>query len=110
MPNAPRRQSMARDTGYAQENGGHEVRARWYVGHVKDSTKREAFKSESEPTNETHGIKYTCVWGPFRTKRGAAFGASWRAVNNPHVQSVADAERIAKHLANGTGIYAERRE
>lgn len=77
------------------------MRARWYVGYKSyrgGQIKREAFKSETEPTQETHGAQYCAVWGPFQTKRGAEFGASWRAVNNPHVQSAADAERIAKEL------------
>ena len=77
------------------------MRTRWYVGYKVwrgGETRREAFKSKTEPTQETHGIQYNAVWGPFRTRRGAEFGASWRAVNNPHVQTVADAERIAKEL------------
>jgi len=92
---------MARNAGHAQQTGGHEVRKRWYVGYKTyrgGLTRREAFKAEIEPTQETHGVQYSAVWGPFRTKRGAEFGASWRAVNNPHVQTVADAERIAKEL------------
>ena len=77
------------------------MKAKWYVGcktYRSGQTIRKAFKSETEPTQETHGLQYGAVWGPFRTRRGAEFGASWRAVNNPHVQSVADAERIAKEL------------
>ena len=77
------------------------MKKRWYVGHkvgIGGEAGREAFKSKTEPTQETHGVQYNAVWGPFRTKRGVEFGASWRAVNNPHVQTVADAERIAKEL------------
>lgn len=78
------------------------MRARWYVGYKtyrSGQTIREAFKSASAPTQETHGVQYGAVWGPFRTKQGAEFGASAGATNNPHVQSVADAERIAKDIA-----------
>ena len=72
-------------------------RSRWYVGCGE--TGRDTFSSREEPTSETHGHLYCAVWGPFRTKRGAEFGASPAAVNNPHVQTVADAERIAKSVA-----------
>ena len=68
-----------------------------YVGY-KVGGGRETFRAESEPTPESHGHRYAAVWGPFRSKRGAVFGASWRAVGNPHVQTVADAERIAATL------------
>jgi len=74
------------------------MKKRWYIGINKGA--REAFQATVTPTKQSHGHLYSAVWGPFRTKRGAEFGASWRAVNNPHVQTVADAERIAKSIAN----------
>lgn len=67
---------------------------RIYVGINRDG--RKVFKSETRPTWQNSHDKYGAVWGPFRTMRGARFGASPAARNNPHVQTVADAERIAK--------------
>lgn len=70
----------------------------WYVGYKAHGLGREAFAIGQgiEPTERNMGWRYLATWGPFRTKRGAMFGASPMAVNNPHVQTVADAERIAK--------------
>ena len=70
--------------------------SRWYVGQ-KDS-RRVVFKASETPTLASHGHLYAAVTGPFRTKRGATFHAAFGA-NNPHVQHVNDAERIAKRLA-----------
>lgn len=56
---------------------------------------REIFRNGTEPTAESHGDKYAAVIGPFRTLTGALamvhFGAG-----NPHIQCVADAERIGR--------------
>lgn len=68
-------------------------RQRFYVG--LSNGKREVFKSASVPTEVTHGERYQAVIGPFQTKRGAEFMAKHGA-NNPHVQTVVDAERIAR--------------
>lgn len=68
---------------------------RIYVGLRKDSGQRERFQWGDTPTPETHGHLYGAVIGPFRTVRGARFMAECGA-NNPHVQHVNDAERIAK--------------
>jgi hypothetical protein len=70
-------------------------RPRWWVGFKSDGS-REAFRTATEPTQDSHGERYFATWGPFRTKRGARVGSSWRAVNNPHMVTVADVERIAK--------------
>jgi hypothetical protein len=64
-----------------------------YVG-LKDG-KRSVFKSETAPTESSHGHLYNAVIGPFRTNRGAVFMAE-HGHNNPHLQTVADAERIAR--------------
>jgi hypothetical protein len=56
------------------------------------------FRSTNTPTETTHR-RFRYVIGPFRTVRGANFMASPAARNNPHVQTVADAERIAKKLS-----------
>lgn len=64
--------------------------------------KREVFKAESEPTEDSHGHLYNAVIGPFRTMRGAKFMAEC-GYNNPHLQTVADAERIALHYSKQHG-------
>lgn len=68
---------------------------RWYVGRTPSGV-RQIFKSDTTPTHATHGHLYTSVLGPFRTKRGAMFDIAVGTANNPHIRSVADAERIAK--------------
>lgn len=77
---------------------------RIYVGYRTAShpggTGREVFKADSEPTFDSHSHLYAAVIGPFRTMRAARFVASSAAVGNPHVQTVDDAERIAKEIAN----------
>lgn len=60
--------------------------------------KREVFRSEVEPTTESHGGEYAAVIGPFRTRRAADLMARLGG-RNPHVRSVADAERIAARMA-----------
>lgn len=71
-----------------------------YVGIRSDKSStgtpntRVVFRNVLEPTPETHP-QYSAVIGPFRTVRGARFMAQFGA-NNPHCQTVADAERIAK--------------
>ena len=44
-------------------------RKRFYVG--RGNGKAEIFRSEYEPTPETHGHLYAAVIGPFRTHAGA---------------------------------------
>jgi hypothetical protein len=67
------------------------MRGKWYVGL---NASRAIFKMAVEPTQEICP-EFVAVIGPFRTKRGAQFMATYGA-NNPHCQTVADAERIAK--------------
>ena len=75
---------------------------RYYVGY-RLMGGREVFRADSEPTEESHGHLYGAAWGPFRTRRAAEFGASEHAVNNPHVVTVSDAERVAaEYCDNGT--------
>jgi hypothetical protein len=73
---------------------------RYYVGVCE--TKRTAFRSETEPTHETHP-QFNAVIGPFRTKRGAEFMRD-HGGGNPHCQTVRDAERIAKQIADENAI------
>ena len=75
------------------------MRTKPYVG-VKAGNPWEVFLSAGEPTRETHGARFAAVIGPFKTKRAAVFMAK-HGRNNPHLQTVADAERIARHYANG---------
>ena len=69
------------------------MKRRIYVGHTVGNL-YGVFESETEPTAETHG-RFLAVIGPFRTMRGAQFMAK-HGWNNPHLQTVADAERLAK--------------
>lgn len=72
------------------------TQAKLYVG-LRDGA-REVFRSVLTPTFHSHGEKYNAVIGPFQTKRGAEFMAKY-GQGNPHVQCVADAERIARKIA-----------
>jgi hypothetical protein len=69
-------------------------RPRIYVGHKRDGS-MEIFKSSSTPTEDSHGDKYFASTGPFYTMAGAKFMRD-HGKNNPHVQCVADAERLAR--------------
>lgn len=65
-----------------------------YVGSRRSDSKYVFFRSESVPTEASHGETYRYVIGPFRTVRGARFMAEY-GKGNPHVQTVDDCERIA---------------
>ena len=67
---------------------------RIYLGLNAANYLREVFKFSKTPTKKDTP-QYSAVVGPFRTKRAALFMRDC-GVNNPHVQCVADAERIAK--------------
>jgi hypothetical protein len=69
---------------------------RLFVG-ITPSASREVFQSFITPTADTHGEKYLACIGPFRTRKAANF-MSTHGRNNPHLQTVADAERIVKLL------------
>ncbi len=60
---------------------------------------REVFRSAVVPTDQTHGKLYDYTIGPFRTVRGATYMKEY-GVSNPHVVTVADAERIARTRIN----------
>ena len=74
------------------------IRHKIYVGISVETGKREVFKTEQEPTFESHGKIYACTIGPFRSSKAARFMAEYGS-NNPHVQCVADAERIVQQIA-----------
>jgi len=65
---------------------------RYYVG-VK-GVRREVFTSSTVPTEYSHGDRFNAVIGPFSTKAGATIMAE--SDGSPAVQTVADAERIAR--------------
>lgn len=65
------------------------MKKRPYVG--KNGNKLEFFSSDVTPTKELFP-QYKAVIGPFRTKKAALF-----LMNNPMVQTVSDAERLAKN-------------
>lgn len=70
------------------------MKTKSYVGIGPDG-KRKVFHSASEPEAKTHGSIYSAVIGPFRTKKAAQIMAEYGA-NNPHLQTVSDAEKLAK--------------
>ena len=72
--------------------------ARMYVGYSTIRNIREVFTANNEPTQVTHGDRYMAVVGPFKTIRAANFMVV-HGVNNPHLQTVADAERISKEAS-----------
>lgn len=72
------------------------MKSKPYVG-LKDGV-RTVFRSTKTPTTKSHGKRFNAVIGPFRTVRGANYMKLYGA-NNPHMQTVADAERIAKQNA-----------
>lgn len=74
-----------------------------YVGDSVDGTGWAIFKSELEPSYASHGRLYRYVIGPFQTLRAAEFMAE-HGKGNPHLQTVADAERIAKQAVNGAHV------
>ncbi len=72
------------------------INRRLYVGLCIGGN-REVFRYHMSPTTETHGEKYLAVIGPFRTRGGAVFMRD-NGRNNPHCQTVGDAERLSKAL------------
>lgn len=72
---------------------------KYYVGTAPGG-KRHVFSSSNTPSQEKYGHLYSAVIGPFRTKRAAMFMAE-QGGTNPHLRSVADAERIAKKYTKG---------
>ena len=78
---------------------------RFYVG-LSVGRIRSVFKSASEPTESSHGSLYVYVIGPFRTKRGAQFMADYGR-NNPHCQTVGDAEKLGLKYAGRKSPYPE---
>jgi hypothetical protein len=74
-------------------------RARWYVGHSIGHSRLQPFKTLNRPTEDSHGHLYTLVTGPFWTKRGAFYMAQHQDGGNPHLLTVAGAEKAARKEA-----------
>lgn len=74
---------------------------RYYVGSRAGTHARSVFKSDTPPTREAYP-QFAPVVGPFRTKRAAILCAV--TYPNPHIQTVADAERIARALEASDAI------
>lgn len=81
------------------------TRTRPYVG-MKAGQWR-AFRSPTLPRADTHGGQFAAVIGPFRTMRGARYMAAF-GEGNPHLQTVADAERIAATPAGRDALASHR--
>jgi hypothetical protein len=60
---------------------------------------KEIFQSDTIPTWKSHGGQYAAVVGPFKTVRGAKAMLHY-GDGNPHMLTVADAERIGKQYKN----------
>jgi hypothetical protein len=56
------------------------------------------FASPVTPTKEAHGRIYSCTQGPFRTRLAARWFNRYGR-GNPHIHTVADAERLAREAA-----------
>jgi hypothetical protein len=56
------------------------------------------FASPVTPTKDTHSHLYTSAQGPFRTRLAARWFNRYGR-GNPHVHTVADAERLAREAA-----------
>jgi hypothetical protein len=64
------------------------------------------FSSACIPTKETHGHLYTCAQGPFRTRLAARWFNRYGR-DNPHVCTMADAERLAHEAARENPIMEQ---
>jgi len=67
-----------------------------YVGYRTPYT-GEIFRSPNTPERASHGDRYIYVIGPFRTMKGANYLQKY-GWNNPHIQHVDDAERLARDV------------
>ena len=77
------------------------TKTRIYLG--RHGKTYEIFRSAVRPDAVTHGHLYTHVIGPFYTMRAAVFMRDFGR-DNPHLQCVADAERIVAQAR----LYATR--
>lgn len=71
----------------------------YYIGENRVTRKFDLFVANEEPTESSHGYKYSYCVGPFRSLKGAlVFQALGKS--NPNCASVDDAERIAANRFN----------
>jgi hypothetical protein len=75
-----------------------------YLGKTKQR-RWEIFRHSSDPTDVSHGNRYLYVVGPFRTIKGAEFMAEY-GDNNPHCQTVSQAEKLA-HRAHSPAFIGK---
>lgn len=68
-------------------------RSRWYVGWNHNERIPFSTKLSKDSIREDYAHIYAAVIGPFRTKQAAKIMAFY-GEGNPHMQSVADVERI----------------
>jgi len=68
---------------------------KYYVGALSYQRK-EIFQVSHTPTEDEYGDLYLYVIGPFRTKLGAEIMMK-HGTNNPHIQHVRDAEKLASY-------------
>jgi hypothetical protein len=64
------------------------------------------FSSPCTPAQETHGHLFTRAQGPFRTRLAARWFNRY-GWGNPHVHTVADAERLAREAARDNLIIEQ---
>jgi len=62
-----------------------------YLGYARGVW--EAFTSDTEPTEATHGDTFVLVWGPFCSLKAAKWIGP-RTPGNPHFGTARQAERI----------------
>lgn len=79
------------------------AKKRLYVGlSFNESQVREVFRHGKKP-EQSDGLPYAVVVGPFRTIKGAKYCAHY-GVGNPHATSVRDYERNAVTLETTDGV------
>ena len=66
-----------------------------YVGHPVKGGPYQVFRSTTTPTQKTHRDRFSFAIGPFRTKAAADLMAKY-GKGNPHMQTVAQVEKLAK--------------
>ena len=53
------------------------------------------FHAAQTPTKETHGLRFTSVIGPFKSRVGASYYARYGR-DDPRIRTAEDAERLAR--------------
>lgn len=71
-------------------------RLRIYIGNIVNR-KGEIFKSETRPTRDSHGDKYSYCLGPFKTMRAAKYYLNNGGSENPHLTYISQIENAASN-------------